>query len=323
VTTDTSETLSLLANDGIRANNGTPHDYSRQELVCDLTGCTFFFDNHVSNTNKIRAIRAGLTTLLFAIREKTDFVDAYITIPDKFDCIHYKGASQVTTFQSRNAHLTYHGRPKRKKITGEIHVKNDGVDPFRGRADKTEAPVVSSRNIEVHPLPICRIELSEDVGSLTSSDEIANYFQIQTEKCHFNTIEVHLARRGYMQNLASVARIIPDEYSSLFIHTNMHAFYLGRVDRRPGRFPQALVLQTERFELIILATHEYKNARYETNSLRYFRTKDYFADLSSRNIIHHAGGFFVDQQSHMPAKEGARRLLSVGVRRKPGSTDVP
>ncbi len=81
-------------------NNGTPHDYSRQEFVCDLTGCTFYFDNHVSNTNKIRAIRAGLTTLLFAIRENTDSVDAYITIPDRFDCIHYKDASQTTTFQS-------------------------------------------------------------------------------------------------------------------------------------------------------------------------------------------------------------------------------
>lgn len=289
-------------------NNGIPHDYSMQEYGCDLTGCTFYFDGHDSNTNRIRATLNGETILLFSLKEGAGLVDAYITIPDNFNCIHYRNAVQTVTFQSDNAHLSYHGRPKRKKITGEIHIKSDGSDPLKGKTDKKEAPVASSSNIEIHPLPICRIELSESVGRVTPPDKAINYFQVKTEDCFFNTIEVHLSRRGYMHNLASVARSIPDEYSSLFIHMSMHAFYLGRLERRPGVFPQALVLQTKNFELIILATHEYKNPKYDSNSIRYFRTKDYFGDLSRRNIIQHGGGFFIDQRSNMPEKDDAHIL---------------
>lgn len=303
--------MSLLEDSGNGMNNGIPHDYSMQRYVCDLTGCTFYFDNHISNKNKVRAILDGETILSFALEENADSVDAFITIPDNFNCIHYKGGIATKNFQSNNAHLTYHGRPKKKKISGEIHIKSEGMDPLKGKADKTEAPVASSSNIELHPLPICRIELSETAGRVTSPDKAINYFQVKTEKYFFNTIEVHLSRRGYMRNLASVARVIPDEYSSLFIHVSMHAFYLGRLELRPGIFPQALVLQTKNFELIILATHEYKNPKYDSNSIRYFHTKDYFGDLSRRNIIHHAGGFFVDQRSNMPEKGGARRLSSM------------
>ena len=155
-------------------NNGIPHDHSMQEYACDLTGCTFYFDNQDSNTNKIRAIQNGETILLFAIEESADSVEAYITIPDGFNCIHYKKGIETVSFKSSNAHLTYHGRPKRKKITGEIHIKNDGHDPLTGRADKSEAPVVSSSNFEIYPLPICRIELNEGVDRVTPQEEIIN-----------------------------------------------------------------------------------------------------------------------------------------------------
>jgi len=278
-------------------NNGTPHDCSLQEYACDFTGCTVYFDNHTSNTNRIRASFNGKNVLLFSIEERTDSVEIYITIPDKFHCIHYKNGTSTKICLSKNAHITYHGKPKGKKITGEIHIINDGLNTFKGEADKTEAPVASSSNIEIHPLPICRIELSENIGSVTPKNKIINYFEVQSSTCFFNTIEVHLARRGYMNNLASVARNIPDIFASLFIHMSMHAFYLNKLERRPGLFPQAIALQTKKFELIILATHEYKNPSYDNNSVHYFHTKDYFQDLESRNIIQHMDGYFIDQSS--------------------------
>ena len=259
-------------------NNGTPHDHSLQEYACDLTGCTFYFDNHSFNTNKIRATFKGKNVLLFSIEERTDSVEIYVAIPDNFHCIHYKNGTSTKICLSKNAHLTYHGKPKRKKITGEIHIKNDGLNTFRGEVDKTEAPVASSSNIEIHPLPVCRIELSESIGKVIPKTNIVNYVEIQSKACFFNTIEVHLARRGYMNNIAFVDRNIPDIYASLFVHTSMHAFYLDKLERRPGLFPQAIALQTEKFELIILATHEYKNPSYDTNTVRYFYTKDYFKD---------------------------------------------
>ncbi len=302
-------------------NNGTPHDYSAQEYECDLSRCTFYFDNQVADANTMRAELDGKTILTFALRENAGSVDVYLAIPDGVSCVHYKNAAESVAFTSCNAHLSYHGRPKRKKMSGTIHVTNDGVDPFKGKTDKTDAPMSSTSNIDIHPLPLCRIELSDNIGCLIPSDDIVNYFQVRTSACVFNTIEVHLSRRGYMRNLASVARVIPDEYSALFIHASMHAFYADRVERRPGCYPQALVLQTQRFELIILATNEYKNPRYATSTLRYFRTKDYFRDLSSRNIIHASGGFVVDQRSHLPQKPGAHRLSSANSSKRPGTTD--
>lgn len=292
-------------------NNGTPHDYSQQEYACDLTGCTFYFDNHRSNKNMIRATLDGTNVLLFSIEELTNSVDVYITIPDNFHCIHYKNAATTKECLSKNAHLSYHGKTKRKKITGEIHINNDAINAFRGEANKVEAPIASSSNIEIHPMPICRIELSKSVARVTPQNDIFNYFELNTKTCFFNTIEVHLARCGYLNNLASVARKIPDEYSSLFIYMSMHTFYLNRLERRPGFFPQALAVQTDNYELIILATCEYKNPSYESNSLRYFYTRDYFKGLSSRNIIHHEDGFFIDQRSNMPQKDRGNRLLSI------------
>lgn len=293
---------------GQEMNNGTAHDYSSQEYACDLTGCTFYFDNHMSKTNKIRATYGGKDILLFSITEGTDSVEIIVAIPDDFGCIHYKNGACTKICISKNGHLTYHGKSKRKKITGEIHIKNDGVNIFKGESDKTAAPVASSSNIESHPLPMCRIELSGNIGAVVPTDDIRNYFELQSGSCFFNTIEVHLSRRGYMYNIASVAKNIPDVLASLFIHASMHAFYLDRIERRPGLFPQAIALQTEKFELIILATQEYKNPSYNDNSIRYFYTKDYFRDLVSRNIIEHKDGWFVDQSSKLPLKDGAYKL---------------
>lgn len=62
-------------------NNGTPHDYSSQDYACDLTGCTFYFDNHMSNTNKIRATYCGKDILLFSIAEGADSVEIIVFSP--------------------------------------------------------------------------------------------------------------------------------------------------------------------------------------------------------------------------------------------------
>lgn len=287
-------------------NNGTPHDYSLQEYACDFTGCTYYFDNHVLNTNKIRATLNGKNVLLFSVKESSDSVEIYITIPDDFHCFHYKKGGLTNTCISENTHLTYHGKSKRKKITGEIHISSDGSNPLKGESEKTEAPVASSSDIKTHPLPICRVELSRNIGNIKSENNITNYFEVQSKTCFFNTIEVHLAHRGYIHELASVSRNIPNEFSSLFIHTNMEAFYHNRISHRPGYFPQVLTLQTKKFELIILAINEYKNPSYNINSIRYFHTKDYFRDLCNRNIMSHQGGFFIDQLPNLLVKKDRR-----------------
>ena len=275
-------------------NNGIKHDIRGQKYRSDFSLCTYYFDSHES-VAKIKALRDGKPILAFCLKELDGGVDVFITIPDGYECMHFRKGKLTSNIESKNAHLTYHGIAKRKKMTGEIHISSDGYNPLKGKAPYTEAPNASSSNIELHPLPVCRIELSESTGQIADHRHIENYFETQLPKCFFNTIEVHVAKKGYAKKIASASTFISPIWASVFIHMSMHAYFLGRIERRAGHYPQVICLQTDNFELIILATHEYKNATYDSNKLKYFHTKDYFNDLCRRRVIEDENGFFIDQ----------------------------
>lgn len=275
-------------------NNGIKHDIRGQKYRSDFSLCTYYFDSHES-VAKIKALRDGKPILAFCLKELDGGVDVFITIPDGYECMHFRKGKLTSNIESKNAHLTYHGIAKRKKMTGEIHISSDGYNPLKGKAPYTEAPNASSSNIELHPLPVCRIELSESTGQIAEHRHIGNYFETQLPKCFFNTIEVHVAKKGYAKKIASASTFISPIWASVFIHMSMHAYFLGRIERRAGHYPQVICLQTDNFELIILATHEYKNATYDSNKLKYFHTKDYFNNLCRRHVIEDENGFFIDQ----------------------------
>lgn len=288
-------------------NNGTQHDSRGQNILSELSRCTYYFGSN-SGEIRLKGIFGIKEFVAFCLTESKSSVDVYITIPDGYECIHYKKGHITSSVKSTNAHLTYHGSPKRKKITGEIHVVTDQRNPLKGKSPYVEAPLASSSNIQIHPLPICRIELSANPGELNQQSKALNYFQANTPDCYFNTLEVHLARKGYLYDVASASPVIPAIWASFFIHISLHAYFLGKLERRPGNFPQALCLQTERFELIVLATREYKNPSYEKNTVRYFYTKDYFHDLGTRSVSEHASGWFIDQVSGGKQKPGSKLL---------------
>lgn len=276
-------------------NNGIKHKLTNENFRSDLSECTYYFDNQ-SNQNSLRAILSGDNKIIFNIKEIKNKLDIYIKIPNNTICNHHKNGKLINSIVSSNAHLSYHGSPKRKKISGEIHIKNnENTNPLAGQSDKTEAPIASSSDIKIHPLPICRIEFCDVVPTINTKTFINNYFSLKSGAVYFNTIEVHLARRGYLYDLANANRYSnrPDIYPSLFVHTNLHIFITGQIRRRPGLFPQALALQTGNFELIVLATHEYQNSKYSKNSLHYFHTKDFFQEITSRFVIPGQGGWFI------------------------------
>ncbi|MEC5211452.1 hypothetical protein RCH20_002541 [Psychrobacter sp. PL15] len=275
-------------------NNGIKHDIHGQKYRSDFSLCTYYFDSHES-VAKIKALRDGKPILAFCLKELDGGVEVFITIPDGYECMHFRKGKLTSNIESKNAHLTYHGIAKRKKMTGEIHISSDGCNPLKGNAPYTEAPNVSSSNIELHPLPVCRIELSESTGKVATHSDIENYFELQMPTCFFNTIEVHVAKKGYTEKIASASTCISTAWASLFVYTSMHTYFLGKVERRPGFYPQVICLQTDKFELIILATREYKNLSYELNRLKYFHTKDYFRNLCKRRVIAHGNGYFIDQ----------------------------
>ncbi len=288
-------------------NNGILHDPTGQQRLSELSRCTYYFSSD-SCENRLKGIFGIKEFVAFCLTESESSVDVSISIPDGYECIHYKKGNITSSVKSTDAHLTYHGSPKRKKVTGEIHVVTNQRNPLKGKAPYVEAPLASSSNILIHPLPICRIELSENPGELNQQSKALNYFQVNTPLCYFNTLEVHLARKGYLHDVASASQAIPAIWASVFIHISLHAYFLGKLERRPGNFPQALCLQTKRFELIVLATREYKNPSYEKNTVRYFYTKDYFHDLGSRSVSEHANGWFIDQESGGKQKPDSKLL---------------
>lgn len=288
-------------------NNGLLHNAAKQQYMSEMSRCTYYFDTG-EYENRLKANYNKKEFAAFCIQESDNLVDVYITIPDGYNCVHYKKGVITSSIKSKESHLTYHGHPKRKKLTGEIHIVSSVGNPLKGMSSYTDAPLAASSNIQVHPLPICRIELSEVPGRIYQHPDIRNYFEAKIPDCYFNTLEVHVAKRGYMYNLASANLAIPAAWASLFVHMSMHAYFLGKLERRPGRFPQALCVQTKRYELIVLATHEYKNQRYEKNTIKYFHTKDYFRDLGRRNVIKHQNGWFIDQLSDLKKKPGSIRL---------------
>jgi len=288
-------------------NNGTLHDSTGQQFLSEISRCTYYFGSG-SGENRLKGLFGTKEFVAFCLTESESSVDVYVTIPDGYECIHYRKGSITSSIQSSDSHLTYHGTPKRKKVTGEIHVVTGQRNPLKGKSPYVEAPLASSSNIKVHPLPICRIELSPDPGELKQQSKTLNYFRTNTPDCFFNTLEVHLARKGYLYDVASTSQAISAIWASVFIHTSLHAYFLGKLERRPGNFPQALCLQTKRFELIVLATREYKNPDYAQNTVKYFHTKDYFHDLGARSVIEHKKGWFIDQVPGSKQKLGSKRL---------------
>jgi hypothetical protein len=58
--------------------------------------------------------------LAFCLKELAAGIEIFITIPDGYECIHFKNGAVTSSITSNRAHLTYHGHTKRKKISGEI-----------------------------------------------------------------------------------------------------------------------------------------------------------------------------------------------------------
>lgn len=292
-------------------NNAIPHNYSRQSYISPITRCSFYFPDPGVDSNLARAEINGKTTFIAAIKKTSTGVDAYITVPDGMTPTHYFNEEESVDPPTVNAHLTYHGSSKKSKITGEIHLVNQGNNSLSSMRNRLEAPVSKSSNLELYPLPICRLELNKNAGLVTPKKRVHNFFSLTTPNAFFNTIEIYLAKNGFLNSIAGANMRVPELLASIFVHTNMLTFTRDRLQRRPGLFPQCIALQIKNFELLILATHEYANSEYVTNRLHYFHTSNYFSKLMNRKYSTYEGGWFVDQKSQTSFKSDEDYLFSL------------
>ncbi|MCF6269886.1 MAG: hypothetical protein L3J41_09255 [Melioribacteraceae bacterium] len=298
-------------------NNGIKYIHHKyNEYVTELSGCTYFFDNNGAKENKVKAVANGIDNIIFTIKEIDGNVESCIFIPNGFKCQHTKRGIVTTDFYSNGSHLTYHGNPKRKKMSGQIHIKNGTNNPLIAQSDKTEAPRSSTTDIVLFPLPICRIELANEVEKLNENSFISNYFELKANDVYFNTIKVYIARKGYLRGVASAEKNYRNIFSNIFVYDNMSIITEGKYRRRASCYPQAMALQSENYELIIIATNEVVNKSYDISSIQYFQTKDYFKSLCNRNVLINDSGFFIDQEESRNIKKGMERVYDVYLKNK-------
>ena len=305
----------------MKLNNGECFDYTQAKFMTAFSKCSFFF-NENSSENYIKGLFKKEPIFGFALKEyninRNNYADVIISFPENFLCIHYKEGKIIYEIMStKNSHLTYHGKQlNKKKITGEIHIRNNNDVIFKDQKDKLEAPLANSSNILFYPLPICRIEISDTVPKIELEKDINNYFEIFNEESFFNVIEVHMSKRGFIKKLLNVDESLPSELYSLFMGSNMHTFTKKVIDRRPGKFPQVLIVQTKSYELILIAGHEYRNPIFNKNKLHHFFTKDYYKNIADRFIVYNKSGvnkngFFITKHIQKTAIDKAIKISSI------------
>jgi hypothetical protein len=256
----------------LNLNNGKLFDYKKAKILTTLSRCTYFFRSS-TNTNCIRAMYKESNILAFKLKETDNKLDLIIQLPSGFNCIHYyKGKITSQIKSTTNSHLTYHGASKKKKLSGEIHLIIDDNQIMKDRANALEAPLAYSDDLFAFPLPICRFELSTIIESILVKENIHNFFKISGDNCFFNTMDIYIARAGFMELLLNASSKAPEIAVSIFVYTNLEGFRTGKIIRRRGNYPQTIVLQIRNFELIIFNITESQNPFYLYNSLFYFHS---------------------------------------------------
>lgn len=289
-------------------NNATKYKIKPIDYISILSNCSFYFP-YLSNTNRVRATLFGIDVLLFNLSEQDEGVDVFIAIPDDFNAIHYHQFKESDDGLTKNAHLTYHGCHKKRKMSGEIHLKNNGKNRFSGEPGKVEAPISKSDNLIKYPLPICRIELNHQAKSVKTRHKVENYFELSSPNdVFFNTIEVYLARKDFLRSLVACDKSVRNVLGSLFVFSTMEMFYKDTLVRGTGIYPQALALQTKSYELLVFARHEYVNPVYTQNTIRYFHTNNYFKNLISRKCIEANDSWFVAKNSISTNKNSMKTI---------------
>lgn len=273
-------------------NNGRKHRPG--DVRCDLTDCTFFFPGR-DRKNLLMGHWGASTAVAFAITEAPQKIDVIVSIPPAVTCEHYdKGCLTSSINGGTDTHLTYHGRAKGKKQSGETHLVVDGRKVLKDRANLLEAPLAESDDLCVFPLPLCRLELCDAPGATGTKERIQNWFELTSRDVFFNTLDVYLARKGFTAALLNAEGSIPNVVISIFAYTTLEVFRSGRLIRRRGRYPQVLVLQTRTYELVVIAMQEAQNLTYDGSRLCYFHSRNYIQRLLNRRVLDHTGGYFVD-----------------------------
>lgn len=285
-------------------NNARKFDYQKYEYQMVFSPYTYFYKiQSIGNENSLRATLDNVDVLALKIIESRSNTDLFVSFPENFVCTHFfRNSPSKSVTSSSGTHLTYHGSSKNKKHSGEIHLKQNNQRILSDRQNLLEAPLATSSNLRKFPLPICRFELTENIEKIKTKNKIHNYFELNNNNGFFlNTIDIYLARSGFIRNCLVKSGTQNEVLLSLFVNSSLRTFsagelgWEGEIMSRAAHFGQLIVLPCINNEIIIFNVLEQDNRSYKTNSLHYFHTKNYFESLTNRNIlVNKEGKVFID-----------------------------
>ena len=264
--------------------------------------CSYLFKKNFSAyKNTLHAMHNNMPVLAFAIEETKKKSDVYISLSKDILCNHYKNYKMTNSSKSSdNTHLTYHGNSinkKNQKLKGELHIKLDNKVVLKDQFNKLEAPISSSDDIGKYPLSLCRIELSDNLNKLKTNNQL-NYFDLDHSDLFFNTLDIFVAKKGFFQNMITIPYSCSNFVASYFTNVTLEGCYTDNIIRRRGRYPQVLVLEGSKLEIIIINMIEANNEKYDKSQLFYQHSTNYIKELFDRDLLEAKEGYFIAKDSN-------------------------
>lgn len=231
-------------------------------------------------------------------------LDVYVKIPKKFTCKHYDGnkISKVCSLVSSiNTHLTYHVKTRKKKISGEIHIKEDGKRIGADVQNCIEAPLLTSQDINTFPLPVCKLYFKKDCNPISLFKNVDNCLYLSKIKYHINTIDIFLAKRTCFNRILQAKNKLDYILGFLLGASSLNMFAEGQlgwsyeIDNRYSDFVRVYRLPYNDFEILAIISDDKRMIHNNAldNILIYFKTKDYIKNLFDRYVIENKDGIYL------------------------------
>ena len=263
------------------------------------------FDRFETNENRLYVYDKN--NILFGLKLEVKFekdINVYVTPPKDFKCSHYNGnkISRVgITTSNKNTHLSYHGKKKKNKVSGEIHVSSNNKRIGAESQNYIEAPRLSEKQINVYPLPICKLYFKSKSNFITISKPVYNYIQLQDIPYPINTLDIYLSKRGCLNRMLRSDNELDYILSWLLFSSSLNMFAEGQlgwsyeIDDRHSDFIRLYRLPCHDFELLVIISDDKRAIVNNTleDSLVYFKTKNYLEKILDRYIVKQKGNTYL------------------------------
>lgn len=263
------------------------------------------FKNKYANENTLyvydeNKLKFAFTLKRYSLKE----INTYISFPKGFICQHYnknKISKVGQVISNENCHLTYHGKTRKKKISGEIHISKNGKRIGKEAQNYLEAPLLTENDINTFPLPVCKFYFTKNMQSIETQKEIYNYIDVTNVPVQINSIDVYISKRSCFNRILQCRSKIDYLLGFIFYGSSLNMFAKGQlgwsyeIDNRLSSFIRVYRLPCNDLELLLIFSNDERVIHNNklANYLIYFKTKNYLENILDRYVVENDGGFYI------------------------------